>query len=85
MPPDFPLDNPVWHSLTSRHAGLGVHHGAAARYRPEISALGAVAEPGAGALDSHHISTVLTPARRAPTGRATTNQLSKCEPPQSDV
>jgi ribosomal protein S18 acetylase RimI-like enzyme len=39
------LDNPIWHSLSSRHTHLGVQNGSAARFRPEISAMGAVEEP----------------------------------------
>ena len=32
-----PLDNPVWHSLTSRHAELGRRLGDVARYRAEVA------------------------------------------------
>jgi predicted GNAT family acetyltransferase len=44
------LDNPVWHSLVDRHAALAVRNGDAARYRPDISVLAAVAESSPKAL-----------------------------------
>lgn len=45
------LDNPIWSSLTgTRHAILARHNGAAARYRPDLSQLAAVAEASPAAL-----------------------------------
>ena len=47
-----PLDNPVWHSLTSRHAALGRVREHAARYNAQVAPFAAidqsVASPGAG-------------------------------------
>jgi ribosomal protein S18 acetylase RimI-like enzyme len=40
-----PLDNVVWHSLTTRHAALAEAHDQARRFIPEISTIGAVLEP----------------------------------------
>jgi predicted GNAT family acetyltransferase len=40
-----PLDNVVWHSLTTRHAALAEVHDQARRFIPEISTIGAVLEP----------------------------------------
>lgn len=39
------LDNPVWSALTTRQAGIGRHHGLAARYQDQISPLSGLAEP----------------------------------------
>lgn len=44
-----PLDNPVWESLTSRHAGLARMHGGAGRYPPEVAPFVAVRSAGPGA------------------------------------
>jgi ribosomal protein S18 acetylase RimI-like enzyme len=46
-----PLDNPIWSSLLSRHAGLGTRNGDAARYRPDVSVLMGLAEPTRAALE----------------------------------
>ncbi len=40
-----PLDNPIWHSLTTRHAHLAIGHGAARRYPPVVTPFVAVQEP----------------------------------------
>lgn len=45
------LDNPVWHSLTTQHAGLALTADGAARYPPAIVPFAAVAEPTARASD----------------------------------
>lgn len=46
------LDNPIWSSLTgSRHSDLAKRDGAAARYRPEVSQLAAIAESSPDALE----------------------------------
>lgn len=37
-----PLDNPIWHSLTSRHAHLALGNEAARRYPPEIAPFAAI-------------------------------------------
>jgi ribosomal protein S18 acetylase RimI-like enzyme len=37
MTVDHPLDDPVWHALTSHHAGLAEVSGRAARYHPDVS------------------------------------------------
>lgn len=44
-----PLDNPVWHALTTQHAGFAVVAGRAVRYPAEVAPFGAVGEPSAGA------------------------------------
>ncbi len=46
-----PLDNPIWESLTSRHAALGIRNGDAARYRKEISRMAGLGEPTPEALE----------------------------------
>lgn len=46
-----PLDNPLWHSLATRHAGLGVRNGNAACYRPQVSAMAGLAETTPAALE----------------------------------
>ena len=45
------LDNPVWHSLTTQHAGLALTADGAARYPAAIVPFAAVAEPTARASD----------------------------------
>jgi ribosomal protein S18 acetylase RimI-like enzyme len=40
-----PLDNPVWHSLVTQHAGLAVTADGAARYPAAIVPFAAIAEP----------------------------------------
>jgi ribosomal protein S18 acetylase RimI-like enzyme len=39
------LDNPVWHSLTSRHAGLAITADGAARYPAAVVPFAGIAEP----------------------------------------
>lgn len=39
---EHPLDNPVWHSLVSRHRHLGLFAGAAARYKAQVAPFAAV-------------------------------------------
>lgn len=43
------LDNPVWHALSTIHAGLSESNGRAKRYLPEISPLAATADLSAEA------------------------------------
>jgi GNAT superfamily N-acetyltransferase len=45
------LDNPVWHSLTTRHAGLAITADCAARYPASIVPFAAIGEPTARAAD----------------------------------
>lgn len=40
-----PLDNPIWESLTSRHASLALRHGQAARYPADIAPFLGLASP----------------------------------------
>jgi ribosomal protein S18 acetylase RimI-like enzyme len=47
-----PLDNVVWHALTTRQAHLSEGNGEARRFKPEISRLGAVLEPNDTGYDS---------------------------------
>jgi len=42
-----PLDNPVWHALTTTQAALAQAYGSARRYNPEYTALAGFAEPSA--------------------------------------
>ena len=44
-----PLDNPLWQSLTSRHARLAIVNGQAARYPADVAPFAAVANAGADA------------------------------------
>ncbi|MEO8704887.1 MAG: GNAT family N-acetyltransferase [Kofleriaceae bacterium] len=44
------LENPIWHALVTEQAGLAERAGAAARFPPAMTALGALAEPTAGAF-----------------------------------
>ena len=37
------LDNPIWSALNTRQAALGLHHGVASKFDPEISLLGGFA------------------------------------------
>ena len=55
------LDNPVWHSLATRHAALAIRNGSAACYRPEISAIGGLAETTPAALED--LSKLARPGR----------------------
>jgi ribosomal protein S18 acetylase RimI-like enzyme len=45
------LDNPVWHALTTQHAGLALTADGAARYPAEIVPFAGVGEPTARAAD----------------------------------
>jgi ribosomal protein S18 acetylase RimI-like enzyme len=45
------LDNPVWQSLTTQHAGLAITADGAARYPAAVVPIAGVAEPGARAAD----------------------------------
>jgi ribosomal protein S18 acetylase RimI-like enzyme len=47
-----PLDNVVWHSLTTRHAALAESYDQARRFRPEISTIGSFLEPTDRGYDS---------------------------------
>lgn len=44
-----PLDNPVWHSLDTRHRGHALGGGLARRYPAETAPFAAIPAPGAGA------------------------------------
>jgi len=44
-----PLDNPLWQSLLSRHAGLAIVNGQAARYAADVAPFAAVANAGEAA------------------------------------
>jgi GNAT superfamily N-acetyltransferase len=45
------LDNPVWHSLTTQHAGLAITADGAARYPAAVVPFAGIAEPSARAAD----------------------------------
>ena len=45
------LDNPVWHSLLTQHAGLAITADGAARYPPAIVPFAAIGEPTPRAAD----------------------------------
>ncbi len=47
-----PLDNPAWHALHAGQATFGETNDLAARYRPEISPIGAVRESSSGAFEA---------------------------------
>jgi ribosomal protein S18 acetylase RimI-like enzyme len=47
-----PLDNPVWSSLASHHAGLGAHIEGASRYQPDIAPFVGVAAGDKRAADA---------------------------------
>jgi len=51
------LDNPVWHSLTTQHAGLALTADGAARYPAAIVPFAAIAEPSARA--SHQLTSLI--------------------------
>lgn len=45
------LDNPIWHALTTRHAGLAITADGAARYPAAVAPFGAVAQPTSRSAD----------------------------------
>lgn len=45
-----PLDHPVWHSLSGRHAALALGDARAWRFRPEVNMFAAAADASPGAL-----------------------------------
>src|SRR4051812_46351858 len=48
---DFaPLDNPVWHALTTRHQSLALVNGLARRYPGDVSPLAALDSPSSQAF-----------------------------------
>jgi len=47
-----PLDNVIWHALTTRQAQLGERHQAACKFHKEVSLLGGLAEPSASGYAS---------------------------------
>ena len=47
-----PLDNPIWHALTSVHAPLAHGDGLARCYPPDVSPLAGIAEPSARAFSA---------------------------------
>lgn len=51
LPPLTPLDNPVWHSLTSSHANLAIGKGLARRYPAEVAPFVGVESASAQAAD----------------------------------
>ncbi len=50
MIPSHELDQPVWHALNGQHRPLGLHRGAASRYRPTVAQFAAL-PPVASAAD----------------------------------
>lgn len=50
MTTPHPLDHPLWHSLTARHAALAIGEGPARRLRGDISILSALADHGDAAV-----------------------------------
>jgi ribosomal protein S18 acetylase RimI-like enzyme len=54
------LDNPVWHALTTRHAGLAITADGAAKYPPAIAPFGAVA--GATPRAADQLTSLVTAA-----------------------
>ncbi len=48
---DHVLDNPVWHALATRHAGLAITADGAAKYPPAVAPFGAVGSATARAAD----------------------------------
>ncbi len=50
IPPASPLDRPVWHSLTGRHAALAIGDARAWRFRPDVNLFGAAADASPEAL-----------------------------------
>jgi hypothetical protein len=46
-----PLDNPIWHALTTVQAPLAEAHGDAARFPAAMTALAGLRAPTSGALD----------------------------------
>lgn len=48
-----PLDNPLWHSLTTRHSHIALGEGSARRYPPDTAPFAAV--PGATPEASRHL------------------------------
>lgn len=48
---DHVLDNPVWHALTTQHAGLAITADGAAKYPPAVAPFGAVERATARAAD----------------------------------
>lgn len=46
---DHPLDNPVWHALTTAHADIAIGRGAARHYPRDAAPFSALAEPSATA------------------------------------
>jgi GNAT superfamily N-acetyltransferase len=56
------LENPIWHSLASRHSHLAISHGLARRYPPEVAPFGAVQEPTAQA--ARDLEAIVTPGEK---------------------
>lgn len=52
------LDNPVWHALTTRHAGLAITADGAAKYPPTVAPFGAVADATVRA--GHQLTSLIT-------------------------
>lgn len=50
LPAASPLDRPVWHSLSGRHAALALGDARAWRFRPDVNLFGAAADASPGAL-----------------------------------
>ena len=55
-----PLDNPVWHSLTTQHAGLAITADGAARYPAAVVPFAAIGEPTARA--SNQLTSIIDDA-----------------------
>lgn len=56
------LDNPIWHSLNSRHAHLAISHGLAKRYPPEVAPF--VGVPEASTVTESDIAKLVNPGER---------------------
>ncbi|HWG53946.1 MAG TPA: GNAT family N-acetyltransferase [Gemmatimonadaceae bacterium] len=57
------LDNPIWHALTTAHAGFAEGNALARRYPPDVTPLAAMARPTARGYAA--LGAVLRPQRRA--------------------
>ena len=55
-----PLDNPVWYSLTTQHAGLAITADGAARYPAAVVPFAAIGEPTARA--SNQLTSIIDDA-----------------------
>lgn len=58
-----PLDNPIWHSLATTHAGFAQICDSARKFPPEVSVLAGLSEPTAENYDS--LASLLEPGKTA--------------------